>query len=233
MTRRERVAVGVGLFLGLLLAVAVVWWRGGPSEATVRRTVITTVEEESPASFLVTGTLDLHVEVAIDSAEYLTPDWLTSMLKMTQPGSLALLQGQSRTQVRVPGRVSYGFNVRDVAAEQIHLLEDDVVQVELPSLSVHSVEPNLSRLEVNMSNEGWMRLFPSETNEQVRGQALSAVESAFREQAQRRLDSSTQPRVNTARAMEAMLRPALQAAGLSSPRFQIHVGDRLTLQPRE
>lgn len=78
-----------------------------------------------------------------------------------------------------------------------------------------------------------MRLFPSEANDTIRAEALSAVESAFRDQAQRRLEAATQPRVHTARALEAMLRPALQAAGLSSPRFRIHVGDRRTLQPEE
>ncbi|MFO8099848.1 MAG: DUF4230 domain-containing protein, partial [Salinibacter sp.] len=112
MTRRERIAVAGGLLLGLLLAVAVVWRDGGPSEDAVRRTVITTVEDEAPASFLVTGTMDVHVEVAIESAQYLTPDWLTSILQVTQPGSLALFWGESRTQARVPGRVSYGFDVR-------------------------------------------------------------------------------------------------------------------------
>jgi hypothetical protein len=223
----------MGLALGLLLAVAVAWWARGPSEATVRRTVVTTVQEETPASFLVTGTLDLRVEVAVDSSQYLTPDWLTTMLRVAQPSALPLLRGRSRTEVRVPGRVSYGFHVQALSPDMIHLSDDDVVRVELPPLSVHSVDPDLPRLEVWGRTEGWMRVFPSDANEAVRTEALSAVEAAFREQAQRHLGTATQPRVNTARALEAMLRPALQAAGLASPRFRIRVGDRLVLQPEE
>ncbi len=233
MTRRERVAVGGGVVLGLLLAAALVWWGRGPSEATVRRTVITTVEEEAPASFLVTGTLDLQVTVALDSSQYLTPDWMTRMLQMTQPGTLALLRGRSRAEVRVPGRVSYGFDVQALTPEMIRLSGDEVVELELPRLSVHSVSPELPRLEVRTSNAGWMRVLPSDANDQVRAAALSAVEPAFRRQAERRFETATQPRLNTARALETMLRPALQAAGLSAPRFQVRVNDRLVLQPEE
>ena len=199
----------------------------------MRRTVITTVEEESPASFLVTGTLDLRVTVALDSSEYLTPDWLTTMLQMTQPGTVPLLRGRSRAEVRVPGRVSYGFDVQALTPEMIRLSDDQVVELELPRLAVHSVSPDLPRLEVRTSNEGWMRVLPSDANEQVRTAALSAVEPAFRRQAQRRFETATQPRLNTARALETMLRPALQAAGLSSPRFRVRVNDRLVLQPEE
>ena len=199
----------------------------------MRRTVITTVEEEAPASFLVTGTLDMQVTVVLDSSQFLTPDWLTTVLQMTQPGAMPLLQGRSRAEVRVPGRVSYGFDVRSFSPEMIHLADDEVVELELPRLSVHSVAPDLPRLEIRASNEGWMRIFPSDANEQVRTEALAAVEPAFRQQAKRRFETATQPRLNTARALEAMLRPALEATGLSAPRFRIRVNDRLVLQPEE
>ena len=225
--------MGGGLVLGLLLAVALLWWGRGPSESTVRRTVVTTVEEEAPASFLVTGTLDMQVTVALDSSQYLTPDWLTTVLQMTQPATLPLLRGRSRTEVRVPGRVSYGFDVQALSPQMIRLSDDEVVELELPRLSVHSISPDLPRLEVRASNEGWMRVVPSDANEQVRTATLSAVEPAFRRQAQRRLETATQPRLNTARALETTLRPALQAAGLSSPRFRVRVNDRLVLQPEE
>lgn len=222
------------MVLGLLLAGgAVLWWAQGPSTSTVRRTVITTVQEEAPASFLVTGTLDVQVTVAVDSSQYLTPDWLTTVLQVAQPGALSLLQGRSRSQVRVPGRVSYGFDVRGLTPEMIHVTAEGVVEVELPDLRVHSVSPELARLEVKHQNAGWMRVFPSDANEQVRTAALSAVEAAFREQAQRRITSAVQPRVNTARALEAMLAPALRAAGMTNPRFRMRVGDRLVLQPEE
>ena len=234
MPVRKRTVFGTGMVVGLLLALgAVWWWTQGPTESRVRRTVLTTVQDESPASFLVTGTLTISVTVRIDSSEYLTPDWLTFVLGQTQPTLLPLLEGSSQTQVRVPGRVSYGFDVRALTPRMIALEEGGIVAVDLPELTVHSVEPRLSRLQVRDRTEGWMRVFPSDVNDEVRARALAGVRKAFRRQAERRLRSATQPRVNTARALEAMLRPPLTAAGVDRPRFRIRVGDRLTLRPRE
>lgn len=234
MLGRTRTIFGAGLLLGLLLAVGVaLWWNQGPSTAEVRRTVITTVQEEAPASFLVTGTLTLSATVRIDSAQYVTPDWLTFVLNQTQPSVLPLLKGSSETRVRVPGRVSYGFDVRTLSPEMITVEDGGVVAVDLPALTVHSVEPQLSRLQVRTRTQGWMRVFPSEVNEQVRKRALSGVRGAFQAQANERIASATQPRVNTARALEKMLRPSLMAAGIEDPQFRIRIGDRLSLQPRE
>ena len=234
MLGRTRTIFGAGLLLGLLLAVGLaLWWGQGPSASEVRRTVITTVQEETPASFLVTGTLTLTATVRIDSAEYMTPDWLTFVLSETQPSVLPLLKGSSRTEVRVPGRVSYGFDVRALTPAMITVEDGGVVAVDLPALTVHSVEPRLSRLRVRTRTQGWMRVLPSEVNETVRKRALAGVRGAFQAQAEARIDGATQPRVNTARALEDMLRPPLMAAGIEDPQFRIRVGDRLTLQPRE
>lgn len=231
MTSSVRGAIGGGVIVGLLLVGALLLWGRGPSDATVRRTVLTTIQDEAPASFLVTGTLDMTVTVRVDSAQYLTPSWLTYLLQRTQPSALPLLQGGAETRVRVPGTVSYGFDVRALDSSMITVEENGRVGVALPSLSVHSVESDLAQLEVRSRATGWMRVLPSDMPEAVRTQALGAVKAAFREQAERRLDSATQPRVNTARALEAMLRPALQAAGVEAPRFRIQVGDELILQP--
>lgn len=224
--------IGAGAVLVLFVGGAVLWlWSQGPSDERVRRTVITTIEKEAPASFLVTGTLTLNVQVRVDSSDYLTPDWLTGLLQYAQPGATSLLRGSARTQVRVPGRVSYGFDVRTLSPSMIDVGADGVVSVEIPALSIHSVSPDLARLEVKGGTEGWMRIFPSEARAEVRRQALSGVEGAFRRQAEQRIASATQPRVNTARALEAMLTPALEAAGVDSPRIRIRVGERLVLQP--
>lgn len=232
MSARTRTAIGVGVVTGVLIAVSVLlWWRQSPSEATVRRTVITTVQEETPASFLVTGTLDVTVTVRVDSSQFLTPGWLTGLLLQTQPSVLSMLEGRSATRVRVPGRVSYGVEVEKLTPSMIHLSDRNVVGVDLPELAIHSVEPNLTRLEVSTSTEGWMRVLSSGMNEEVRRSALAGVEGAFREQAQRRIDTAMQPRINTARALETMLRAPLQAAGVQSPQFRIQVGDRLVFHP--
>jgi hypothetical protein len=113
----------------------------------------------------------------------------------------------------------------------IQVREKGRVGVTLPSLSVHSVEPVLARLEVQSQSSGWMRVLPSDMPEVARTQALGAVKAAFEEQASRRLASATQPRVNTARALEKMLRPALQATGMEVPQFQIRIGDDLVRRP--
>jgi len=231
MTSTVRAAIGGGLVAGLILLAVLFVWRQGPSEATVQRTVVTTIQDEAPASFLVTGTMDVRVTVRVDSSQFLTPSWLTYLLEKTQPSALALVQGGSETRVRVPGTVSYGFDVRALTPSMITVEGNNRVGVALPSLSVHSVEPDLSALEVRSENSGWTRVLPSAMPEAVRTQALGAVKEAFREQAERRLESATQPRVNTARALETMLRPPLKAAGVNTPQFRIRVGEELVLQP--
>jgi len=232
MTSTLRVAIGGGLVAGLVL-VAVVLWSQGPSDATVRRTVVTTIQDEAPASFLVTGTMDVRVTVRVDSSQFLTPSWLTYLLEKTQPSALALMQGGAATQVRVPGTVSYGFDVQALTPSMISVRDDGLIGVALPTLTVHSVAPDLAKLEVRSQASGWMRVLPSDMPEEVRTQALGAVKEAFRTQAERRLDTATQPRVNTARALEAMLRPPLNAAGVDTPQFRIRVGEDLVLQPEE
>jgi hypothetical protein len=233
MSRHIRIVFGLGAILGVVLAVAVgLWWSQQPT-STVRRTVLTTVQEEAPASFLVTGTLDLHVTVRIDSSEYVTPDWLTVALSHAQPSMLSLLEGSAQTEVAVPGRVSYGFDVRTLNPSMIRVEEDGVVAVDVPELAIHSIEPSLSKMRIRSTTEGWMRVFSSEVPDEVHTQALSEVRGALRRQAQARLDSSTQPRVNTAQALKKMLAPPLRAAGVAEPRFRIRVGDHLSLTPEE
>jgi hypothetical protein len=232
MSSTVRAAIGGGLVVGLVL-IAVVLWSQGPSDATVRRTVVTTIQDEAPASFLVTGTLDVSVTVRVDSSQFLTPSWLTYLLEKTQPSALPLIRGGAKTRVRVPGTVSYGFDVRTLTPSMITVRKKGLVAVALPDLVVHSVEPDLAKLEVGTQTAGWMRVLPSDLPEAVRTQALGAVKEAFRAQAERRLDTATQPRVNTARALEAMLRPPLKAAGVDTPRFRIRVGEQLVLEPEE
>jgi len=230
MSSTLRAAIGGGAVVAVLLAGGLWLWGEGPSDATVRRTVLTTIQDEAPASFLVTGTLEVSVTVRVDSAQYLTPAWLTYLLQQTQPSALPLIQGGAQTRVRVPGTVSYGFDVRALTPDMISV-EEERIGVTLPSLSVHSVEPDLTRLEVQSQERGWMRVLPSDMPAAVRTQALGAVQDAFRTQTERRIATATQPRVNTARALETMLRPALQAAGVEAPQFRMRVGDDLVLQP--
>jgi hypothetical protein len=140
----------------------------------------------------VTGTLDVSVTVRVDSLQFLFPSWLTYLLEKTQPSALPLVQGGVETRVRVPGTVSHGFDVQNLTPSVITVREKGLVGVALPSLAVHSVEPDLAKLEVRTQTAGWMRALPSDLPEAVRTQALGVVTEAFRTQAERRIDTATQ-----------------------------------------
>lgn len=231
MSTSQRITIFVGILVGVLTIGGIAWWISGPSTETVRRTVVTTVQEESPASFLVTGTLEISTTVNVDSTSALTPGWVTSAVKMTQPQLLPFTQGTASVRVRVPGTVSYGFDVRDLKPDMIRVGPDGVIEVAIPDLAIHSVAPDLRRLELQTSSSGWMRLFTGEMEDDVRSTALAQVEETFRQQADVRIEQSTQPRVNTARALEAMLTPPLVAAGWNDPRFRFQIEDDLVLMP--
>lgn len=223
----RRLLIGTGIVIGVLLALsASLWWEQQPSSSQMRKTVVSTIQEEAPASFLVTGTLEMQVTVRMDSSQHITPDWLTYVLGQGQSGILALLKGRSQTEVQVPGRVSYGFDVRALRPEMVQITDGRVV-LGLPELALHSIEPDLSRLRVQTTTEGWMHVFSSEVPAAVRKRALADVRETFRAQAQSRIASATQPRVNTARALERMLTPPLTAAGLDDPQFRVRIGDHL------
>ncbi len=204
--------------LALLLAVAIVGgvllaqWMRLPrlTEEQVRETLITTIERETPEAFLVTGVLDVTATVKVASDKTLLP------------GVLDLDLGTTSATVRAPGRVTYGFDVRLLRPEHIQLEGDSVVVVTIPPLRVFSAEPDLSRLEVE-TKVGWARLQKS-SGERVERAALARLTPALRAQGAAHLSGTAlQPRLNTSRAMEAMLRPAL--AGLGRPglklRFQL------------
>jgi hypothetical protein len=215
--RRWPVFLGVLLLVGLLIGA---WlWNTRPrvTEEVVRHAVVTTLQQEAPASFYVTGYLDLTATSIVENTKQLFP------------GTLGIDLGTTRATVRVPGRVSYGFDMRGLRPEAIHLRDDGVVEVTVPLLSIHAVEPDLSQLEVETS-VGWARLYAS-SGRRVEQQALRFVQTALRQQAERHLATSSQPRINTAEALERLLTPVLEAAGMENPRFRFLVGPELVMEP--
>lgn len=176
------------------------------TEEAVDRAVVTTIQREAPASFLVTGTLDVATTVTVRNA------------KTVLPGVLDLPLGTSEVTLRVPGRVAYGFDTSALTADHVRLADDGVVEVALPALAVFSAEPDLARLDVQTAR-GWAR--SASSVEALRSAALGQVQGAMRSQGAAHLyRSPLQPRANTAQALEALLRPALVAAGLPDPRFR-------------
>ena len=188
------------------------------SEEAVRQTVVATITREAPASFLVTGTLDLTASVTMASEKTLLP------------GILNLDLGTTTATVRAPGRATYGFDVRALRPENIQLEGDSIVVVTLPALQVLSVEPDLSRLDVQ-TRAGWARL-ESSSGRRMEQAALAQLNAAMRRQAAMHLEgASVQPRVNTAQAMEAMLRPAFTALGHPGLRLRFQIAPSLVLNP--
>lgn len=184
------------------------------SEQRVRERVVATMQRESRESFLVTGSLDLTVTLTRQNT------------KVLLPGLLDLSLGEARTTVQVPGRVYYGFDVRKIRANDIHLRGDTVV-LRVPAPSLLSVDVNLSELRVQTS-KGWLRTRASVL--ETEREAVRNLNSAFARQAAEYISASTQPRVNTARALEVMLRPPLAAAGLRTPYFRFALGQQIQLE---
>jgi hypothetical protein len=199
------------------VAVAAAWGlRPRLTEEDVQTTVITTLAEEAPASFFVTGTLTFATTVEGRSEKTLLP------------GVLDLDLGTTRATVRVPGRVAYGFDIRRLRSSDIRFTEDGVVEVAVPALEVFSVEPELERAEMQ-TDVGWARLHRSSGQEMER-LALGEIRPAMRQVAERHLSRAESPRLHTAEALAHLLTPPLQAAGLPSPRFRFRLGGGAVLE---
>ncbi|MDX1546601.1 MAG: DUF4230 domain-containing protein [Rhodothermales bacterium] len=220
--RRRWIVAGVAALVActvLVTAVGVVWWirPGGMTEEAVRQTVVTTLQAEAAASFYVTGTLDVTATTTVENTKVLFPDLFGFEL------------GTTRARVRLPGRVAYGFDVRALRAEDIRFLEDGAVEIVLPALSVFSVEPRLEAMEVE-TDVGWARTRAG-SGKAVTERAIAFAQEALRRQGERYLEDATQPRLNTGEALEALLRPVLQAAGMPEPRLRFRVGGYVISTP--
>jgi hypothetical protein len=213
-----------GTWIAMLLLIAAaagaslyLWTRWEPPRLTerhVQEVVYTTIQREAQQSFYVTGSIDVMAVASVEDTRVLLPRMLD------------LRVGTTRASVRVPGRVSYGFDVRGLPPEMIRV-EENVIQLTLPELAIYSAEPNLAEMEVQ-TDVGWTRL-PSSGPEAER-RALRHVNEALQQQGQAHLRNSVQPRVNSARALGIMLMPVLQAAGVPDPVLRFHVGDGLIVE---
>jgi hypothetical protein len=205
------------LVLAAALAVALWWSRPRMTEERLRQAVYTAVQRETGASFYVTGTLDLATTIRVENTRYLLPDLI------------GLPLGTVRSTLRIPGRVSYGFDATRLRPEMIGVAADGAIEIAIPPLEVHAVEPDLGALELE-TESGWMRL-PA-AGRRVERRALAEVRTALEAQAVAHLRDSTQPRVNTARALEALIRPVLHGLGLRDPVFRFLLDDDVVLERR-
>lgn len=217
LTRTSVIAAVVAILL--LGAAGLALWNARPrlSETEIRDIVYSTIQSEAPASFLVTGYIDVTTVTRVANSRTLLP------------GIIGLDLGTTTATVRVPGRISYGFDVRSIEPSMIRVIAGDTIEVDVPAPSLYSVEPNLAQFEIE-TQRGWARLSEG-TSEGVRGRAIELVQQTMREQGNRHLNGSQQPRINTADALYDMLRPVLVAAGIEDPQIRFRVGRSITIEP--
>ncbi|MES3631033.1 MAG: DUF4230 domain-containing protein [Longimonas sp.] len=214
---KERIVGGTLALLLLAVGAGLALWIRGPSEADIQRAVVSTVQQEAPSAFLVTGILSVQVEENVAYTESVAPEFYQTLRRYGMAPGLDLVTAEAN--VRVSGRVTYGFSVYDLEASMIERTSDGRVRVTVPRLQVQTVAPDLETLEVQTERRGWLRLFSGEMEDVAREQAMAGVQRALREQAEERIREGAQARENTADALEAMLTPPLRAAGLTQPRF--------------
>jgi hypothetical protein len=217
------VHIGVIIAVVALLLIGTVglWlWSSRPrlSQTEIRDVIYSTIQRESPASFLITGALEVTATTRVENTRTLFP------------GVVGIDLGTTSATVRVPGRVSYGFDVRQLTPAMIRVLDGDTIEVTVPEPVLYSIEPNLEQMEVE-TQRGWLRI-SQRTTEQVRGRAIQLVQQTMRAQGEAHLQGSSQPRINTADALYEMLRPVLIAAGLEDPYVRFRIG-RLEIQRRD
>jgi hypothetical protein len=208
------------VLLALVFYALTQLWPGRPrlSEQQVRDVVYSTIQRESAESFLITGWIDVTAVTRVENTRTLLP------------GIVGLDLGTTSANVRIPGRISYGFDVSALTADMIRLIDDNVVEVEVPAPGIYSVEPNLEQMEVE-TRRGWARV-ASATEDRVRQRAIELVQPTLRAQAQQHLANSTQPRINTADALQRMLHPVLTAAGMQDPQIRFRIG-RIIVEPQD
>lgn len=194
------------------------------TETDVQTTVVSTIQRETPEAFLVTGSLRSSITTSTRSE--------TTLL----PGLLDLEVGRGEVEVRVPGRVAYGIDTREITASDVRLLESEdgeaIVQVALPALRVFSVEPILEEAGIRAEAGGWIKPSRDAEREALRS-ALGQLRPTLRRQGEAHLRDNVQPSRNTAEAVAAQLSGPLAALGLEAPvyRFVMPDGETLTLTP--
>ena len=194
------------------------------SETEVQTAVVSTIQSEAPEAFLVTGTLRSALTTTVATTRRLLPDLL------------GLELGRSEVEVRVPGRIAYGFDTRAVTASDVRLVEgadgSATVRVALPPLAVFSTEPVLEEATLRAESGGWIKPSRDAEREALR-EALGRVRPALRRQGEAHLRESAQPARNAAEAVAAQLRGPLAALGLEAPAFEFALpgGETLRLAP--
>jgi hypothetical protein len=185
------------------------------AETEVREAIYGAVQSEADTAFVITG----YVEVIATTRSAST--------LLLLPGMLNLSLGTTQATVRVPGRVAYGFDLGDFNPEMIRA-RGDTIEIELPLIRVFSAEPDLATLEVE-TQTGWARAATTARDAQQR--AVQLLTEALRRQGEAHVQQTTQPQVNTARALRRMAEPVVIRLGIPDPHFRVYLGEGLLMEP--
>ncbi|NBC00649.1 MAG: DUF4230 domain-containing protein [Bacteroidetes bacterium] len=192
-----------------------------PAESQVQAVVLTTLQQEAAASFLVTGTLELAATSRIQHTTY------QPLLPYLPPANL----GTTHAEARLPGTVAYGFDVRDLTADHIRLDADGVIHLALPPLQVFSTAPDLGHLQVASTRE-WRAWLTRRDGRAAERDALQAAQRALRTQAARHLTQAHEPQLHSAEALRHLLLPAVHALGVATPTFRMQMESGLVYEVR-
>ncbi len=182
-----------------------------PSETDIRAALYTAIQRETPETFLLTGSVDLVGTTTVSNTRRLFP------------GILDLSLGTTSATVRMPGRVFYGIDLSGITPADIVVAADGAVTVRVPPPAIRSVEPALAAMEVR-TDVGWARLH-ARSGRTVEQEAIRLMEDALRAQGEAHLNDSNQPRRNSAAALENVLLPPLEAAGIEDPKITVLFAD--------
>lgn len=172
------------------------------------------VQREADTTFVISGYLEVVATVRSQDTRVLLPDLLNLPL------------GTTRATVRVPGRVSYGFNLASLSPQMIRV-RGDTVEVDVPEVTIFSTEPDLARLEVETTT-GWARR--PVTAQEAERRAVQLLTSALERQGAAHLASSSQSRVNTGRAVQALVGRTAAGLGMQRPVVRVRLGDGIILE---
>ncbi len=189
------------------------------TQQQVQQLVITRLIDEQPTSFLVTGYLDVTADITQENTKYLFPDYFDEELSL----------GTTRSTVRLPGRISYGVDLTKLSPDSIVLEQDSMVVITLGAVEMQSVEPDLENMQIR-TEVGWARL-SARSGRTVEREAIMFAQKALRNQASEHLQTSGQPVLNTQQALEQLLSPVLQAAGISNPVVRFRIAPAIVTSP--
>lgn len=195
--------------------------QAAPAEARVQAVVLTTVQQEAPASFFVTGSVALP---AGSSIPHTTVQPVPPYLPPANSGSTS-------AEAHLPGTVTYGFDVQELTADHIRLDADGVIHLSVPPLQVFSTEPDLGRVQVAFTHV-WRAWLTQQDGRAAEGDTLHAAQRALRMQAAQQLQEAHEPQLNSAEALRHLLLPTLQALGIARPAFRMQMDSGLVYEAR-